>query len=191
MMHFMVNSPLSSSIALTRTHSVDRDGVSGAVVLHLGPPLPLHYHGYHRANGPHCTPPTWTHLQMRHQYIFISNMWIKVSIKSFFWLTLSQRINMDSPKDHTSDLLLYFWNLITSGEDHLTGNLDPTELVYWSSRTNLQIQVGIFHFAEVLKSSDIGIRNTEELLLTLSFQNLISSPHYLQKPNNFLQPVKY
>lgn len=32
--------------------------------------------------------------------------------------------------------------------------------------------------------------NIEALLLTLSFQNLLSSPHYRQKPNSFLQPVK-
>lgn len=76
----MQNSPLSSSTALTRTHSVDRAGVSGAAVLHLGSPLPLHYYGYHRANGPHCTPPTLTHLQMRCQYVFRSNVWILINI---------------------------------------------------------------------------------------------------------------
>ena len=37
-----------------------------------------------------------------------------------------------------SDLLLNLQYLMTSGADHLTGNLEQWELVYWSSGTNLQ-----------------------------------------------------
>lgn len=44
----------------------------------------------------------------------------------------------DTPKDQTSDLLLNLQYLMTSGADHLTGNFEHCELVYWSSRTNLQ-----------------------------------------------------
>lgn len=35
-------------------------------------------------------------------------------------------------------MLLYLQKLKTSGGDHLTGNLEPDELVYWSSNTNLR-----------------------------------------------------
>lgn len=34
------------------------------------------------------------------------------------------------PNDQTSDLLLNLLYLMTSGADHLTGNLEPWELVY-------------------------------------------------------------
>jgi hypothetical protein len=37
-----------------------------------------------------------------------------------------------------SDLLLNLLYIRTSGGDHRTGNLEPTELVYSSSRTYLQ-----------------------------------------------------
>lgn len=45
---------------------------------------------------------------------------------------------INTPKAHTSDLLLNLQYLMTSGADHLTGNLEHWELVYWSSRTNLR-----------------------------------------------------
>lgn len=41
------------------------------------------------------------------------------------------------PKAHTSDLLLNFVQSITSGAAHLTGNLVPSDAVYWSSNTYL------------------------------------------------------
>lgn len=50
---------------------------------------------------------------------------------------LSRR-HMNTPNDQTSDLLLNLQYLMTSGADHLTGNLEHWELVYWSSSTNLQ-----------------------------------------------------
>lgn len=43
-----------------------------------------------------------------------------------------------SPKAQMSDLLLNLLYMRTSGGDHRTGNLEPTELVYSSSRTYLQ-----------------------------------------------------
>lgn len=43
-----------------------------------------------------------------------------------------------SPKAQMSDLLLNLLYIRTSGGDHRTGNLEPTELVYSSSRTYLQ-----------------------------------------------------
>lgn len=42
------------------------------------------------------------------------------------------------PKAQMSDLLLNLLYISTSGGDHRTGNLEPTELVYSSSRTYLQ-----------------------------------------------------
>lgn len=42
------------------------------------------------------------------------------------------------PKAQMSDLLLNLLYIRTSGGDHRTGNLEPTELVYSSSRTYLQ-----------------------------------------------------
>lgn len=43
-----------------------------------------------------------------------------------------------SPKAQMSDLLLNLLYISTSGGDHRTGNLEPTELVYSSSRTYLE-----------------------------------------------------
>lgn len=37
---------------------------------------------------------------------------------------------LNAPNDQMSDLLLNFEYLMTSGADHLTGNLEPWELVY-------------------------------------------------------------
>lgn len=37
---------------------------------------------------------------------------------------------MNTPNDQTSDLLLNLQYLMTSGADHLTGNLEHWELVY-------------------------------------------------------------
>lgn len=45
---------------------------------------------------------------------------------------------MNIPKDQMSDLLLNLQYLMTSGADHLTGNLEHWELVYLSSSTNLR-----------------------------------------------------
>lgn len=52
-------------------------------------------------------------------------------------LVRNTRWRKSSPKDQTSDLLLYLEKLKTSGGDHLTGNFAPEELVYWSSSTYL------------------------------------------------------
>lgn len=58
------------------------------------------------------------------------------------------------PNDHTSDLLLNLLYLMTSGADHLTGNLEPWELVYWSSSTNLEREECTHHYATVWLHSD-------------------------------------
>lgn len=43
---------------------------------------------------------------------------------------------------------------MTSGADHLTGNLEPWELVYWSSSTNLEREECTHHYATVWFHSD-------------------------------------
>lgn len=48
---------------------------------------------------------------------------------------------VNTPNDQMSDLLLNLEYLMTSGADHLTGNLEHWELVYWSSSTNLRAQI--------------------------------------------------
>lgn len=61
--------------------------------------------------------------------------------QSLVWNTGSRKT---PPKDQTSDLLLYLEKLKTSGGDHLTGNLAPDELVYWSSSTYLHQKDSVF-----------------------------------------------
>lgn len=59
----------------------------------------------------------------------------------------------NAPNDQTSDLLLNLLYLITSGADHLTGNLEHWELVYWSSKTNLKHRQWGQHYTAVSQST--------------------------------------
>lgn len=65
----------------------------------------------------------------------------KPIVQSSVW---NAECRQSSPKDQMSDLLLYLEKLKTSGGDHLTGNLAPDELVYWSSSTYLHQKKIIF-----------------------------------------------
>lgn len=72
------------------------------------------------------------------------------TIQSWVWNTGCRK---SPPKDQTSDLLLYLEKLNTSGGDHLTGNLAPDELIYWSSSTYLHQKHPVFVKNKTIKNN--------------------------------------
>lgn len=94
---------------------------------------------------------------------------------------------LNIPNDQTSDLLLNLLYLMTSGADHLTGNLEPWELVYWSSSTNLQWEE-LQTTSSCIVSFYSWKREWIQWSLTWSFQSQTPSPRCSLKPDNSWQP---
>lgn len=96
-------------------------------------------------------------------------------IKENKWKSQAKNV----PNDQTSDLLLNLLYLMTSGADHLTGNLEPWELVYWSSSTNLECEECTHHYATVwLHSDDCST------LKNKTMKRVASARHYLVIPKS-------
>lgn len=100
---------------------------------------------------------------------------------------------MNTPKDQMSDLLLNLQYLMTSGADHLTGNLEHWELVYLSSSTNLRSKnwlISTLKWAGWVGAIGWGLSSRYiQRTLTWSYQNQTPSPRYFLKRDSFWQPA--